>query len=105
MKPEPSAAVRAETSVDDVMSADARTIPAFLRRRMMCPGCPVGRIHTVEDACVEHGVPLEDFLFELNAIVAGSPGPDPGWDPMVRLDPLQDDGASPERAEPAPQQT
>ena len=53
--------------VDDVMTEHPATIAVFLRWRLHCVGCPVGRIHTVSDACLEHDVDIEAFLAELRA--------------------------------------
>ena len=53
------------TPVDTVMVNWPWTIRTFLDWRMSCVGCPVGRIHTVADACAEHGVVLALFLAAL----------------------------------------
>lgn len=62
--------ITAETILDDLMTTHKVTIPLFLRRRMMCVGCPVVALHDVGEACREHGVPLEEFLCEVNAAIA-----------------------------------
>lgn len=62
--------ITAETILDDLMSTHKVTIPLFLRRRMMCVGCPVVALHDVGEACREHGVPLGEFLCEINAAIA-----------------------------------
>ncbi len=49
------------------MRVHKQTIQVFLKHRMLCVGCPIGRIHTVRDACREHDVPLDAFLGELRA--------------------------------------
>ncbi|MFN4142844.1 DUF1858 domain-containing protein [Aestuariivirga sp.] len=54
--------------VDDVMRQHPATIRLFLVRRMGCPGCPIACFHTVEDACLEHGVEAEAFLRELRTL-------------------------------------
>lgn len=61
-----------ETLVGDLMSDCRATISVFIRYKMMCIGCPVARIHDVEEACREHGIPLERFLGELDAAIAGA---------------------------------
>lgn len=67
-----AAPITAETILDDLMRAYTDTIPIFIRRKMMCIGCPVVRLHDVGEACREHGVPLAEFLAEANAVVARS---------------------------------
>ncbi|MFH1553978.1 MAG: hypothetical protein B7Y12_04640 [Rhizobiales bacterium 24-66-13] len=62
--------ITAETILDDLMSTYKVTIPIFIRRKMMCIGCPVVRLHDVREACREHGVLLDEFLGEVNAAIA-----------------------------------
>lgn len=66
--------VTAETILDDLMRTYKVTIPIFIRRKMMCIGCPVVRLHDVREACREHGIPLDEFLAEVNEAIAGRPG-------------------------------
>lgn len=62
-----------DTILDDLMRSHTETIPIFIRRRMMCVGCPVVRLHDVRSACREHGVPLDEFLDEVNGVITGRP--------------------------------
>ena len=62
--------ITAETILDDLMRTYKVTIPIFIRRKMMCIGCPVVRLHDVREACREHGVPLDEFLMEVDAAIA-----------------------------------
>lgn len=48
--------------VDEVMRSHPRTIRVFLDFKMNCVGCPVACFHTVNDACIEHGVDRGKFL-------------------------------------------
>jgi hybrid cluster-associated redox disulfide protein len=48
--------------VDEVMRSHPTTIRVFLDFKMSCVGCPIACFHTVNDACVEHGVSLSVFL-------------------------------------------
>ena len=61
-----------ETLVGELMSNYRSTISVFIRHKMMCIGCPVARIHDVEEACREHGISLDAFLGELDAAIAGA---------------------------------
>ncbi len=67
-----TARVTAETILDDLMRTHTATIPIFIRRKMMCVGCPVVRLHDVGEACREHGVGLDELLADLNGVVAGA---------------------------------
>jgi hybrid cluster-associated redox disulfide protein len=51
--------------VDDIMRRWPATIRVFVDHRMGCVGCPIGSFHSVEDACREHGIDQDDFLFAL----------------------------------------
>ena len=46
-------------------------IPVFLRRRMLCVGCPITPFHTVIDACEEYGLDEAEFRAELARAVSG----------------------------------
>ena len=61
--------ITAETLLDDLMTTYKVTIPIFIRRKMMCIGCPVVRLHDVREACHEHGIPIDEFLAEVNAAI------------------------------------
>jgi hybrid cluster-associated redox disulfide protein len=48
------------------------TIRVFLRRRMLCVGCPVAVIHTVDDVAVAHGIEPADLGAEIEAVAAAT---------------------------------
>ncbi|MFH1557178.1 MAG: DUF1858 domain-containing protein [Pseudomonadota bacterium] len=62
--------VSSDILIDELMVIYKLTIPVFIRHKMMCIGCPFWQIHDVRDACLEHGIPLEDFLADLEAAIA-----------------------------------
>lgn len=43
----------------------------FLRRKMLCPGCPVAPFHTVIDACEEYELDETQFRECLQATAKG----------------------------------
>ncbi len=45
-----------------------KTIRLFLERGMACVGCPVGGLHTLEEACAEHKVALDPLLSEITKV-------------------------------------
>ncbi|SDY94729.1 DUF1858 domain-containing protein [Citreimonas salinaria] len=53
----------------DLMDRWPETIAVFLRYRMLCVGCVIGRFHTVTDACREHDVDEAEFRAALAATV------------------------------------
>lgn len=56
--------------VNDVMRRWPETVWLFMDYGMACTGCPIGTLHTVEDAALEYRIPLQTFLSELRATVA-----------------------------------
>lgn len=60
-----------DLSVDHLMRTWPDTVGVFLRRRMLCVGCPIGPFHTVADACREHSVDEEEFRQELRLATGG----------------------------------
>lgn len=71
-----TARIDPDMPVDEIMRLWPATIRVFMRRQMLCVGCPIGQFHTVTDACSEHGVD-EDFLCrELLEAIAGVDRPD-----------------------------
>ena len=57
-----------QTSVATIMKLWPETIRLFLARRMACVGCPVGGLHTLEEACAEHRVDLDPLLSEIGQV-------------------------------------
>ena len=45
-----------------------KTIRLFLARGMACAGCPVGGLHTLEEACAAHKVDLDPLLAEITHV-------------------------------------
>lgn len=60
------------TLVDDVMRAYPRSIRVFMANRMQCIGCPVGRIHTLADACREHEIDLAELIAALEDMASAA---------------------------------
>ncbi len=46
---------------------------AFLRRRMLCFGCPIAPFHSVIDACAEYALEEDDFRAELRRAACDGP--------------------------------
>lgn len=58
-----------DLSLADLMTHWPRTIPIFIRHRMLCVGCPISRFHTVANACAEYHLNEKDFLEELKQAI------------------------------------
>lgn len=56
--------------VGAIMSRWPATIGIFIALRMHCVGCPIGMFHKLEDAALEHRLPLEELLEAIEDAVA-----------------------------------
>lgn len=64
------AKITKDTIIGDILDIAPDTAPIFLSIGMHCLGCPSSRGETVEQACMVHGVDVEDLLEKLNASIA-----------------------------------
>ena len=60
-------AIGIDDIVGEVMAAQPQTIRVFLDFRMACVGCPISAFHSVDDACKEHGIDVDELLAALRA--------------------------------------
>ena len=58
--------VTKDTIIGDILDADAAVAPYFLEIGMHCLGCPSARGESVGEACMVHGIDVEELLKELN---------------------------------------
>ena len=58
-----------QQTVDDVMRRWPATIRVFLDYRTRCVGCPIGRFHTVADACDVQSIDAQSFAAALERTV------------------------------------
>lgn len=54
------------TKIGEILSADEGTAPFFLNMGMHCLGCPSARNESIAQACMVHGVDVDDLIEELN---------------------------------------
>ena len=62
--------IKKDTIIGDILDVAPQTAPIFLSIDMHCLGCPSSRGETVEEACMVHGVEVEDLLAKVNAMIA-----------------------------------
>ena len=62
--------VTRDTIIGDILDMDQSTAPYFMEIGMHCLGCPASRGETVEQACMVHGVDVDDLLQQVNAMIA-----------------------------------
>ncbi len=65
------AVVTKDTIIGDILDMDKDTAPFFLEMGMHCLGCPSSRGETLEQACLVHGVDVNDLIVKINAHLAG----------------------------------
>ena len=64
------ASITKDTIIGDILDMDQTTAPFFLEMGMHCLGCPSSRGETVEQACMVHGVEVDDLLAKVNEMIA-----------------------------------
>ena len=62
------AQITKDTIIGDILDIASETAPVFFSIGMHCLGCPASRGETVEEACMVHGVDVEQLLAELNKL-------------------------------------
>lgn len=60
-----------DTIIGDILDTDATTAPYFLEMGMHCLGCPSARGESLEQACMVHGVDVNELVSKLNAHIQG----------------------------------
>ncbi len=63
------AQITKDTIIGDILDIAPQTAPVFMSIGMHCLGCPASRGETVEQACMVHGVNVDDLLAEINKLV------------------------------------
>ena len=63
------AQITKDTIIGDILDIAPETAPLFLSIGMHCLGCPSSRGETVEEACMVHGVVVDELLAKINASV------------------------------------
>ena len=59
-----------DTLIGDILDFDNSTAPIFMEMGMHCLGCPASRGESLEEACMVHGVSVDELLDKLNAHIA-----------------------------------
>ena len=59
-----------DTIIGDILDACPKAAPLFMEIGMHCLGCPASRGETLEQACMVHGVSVDELLKKLNDHIA-----------------------------------
>ena len=60
------AQITKDTIIGDILDMDKTTAPFFLEMGMHCLGCPASRGESVEQACMVHGVDVDELVKKIN---------------------------------------
>ncbi|HHV31961.1 DUF1858 domain-containing protein [Caproiciproducens sp. LBM24188] len=52
--------------IGDILDLDRTTAPFFMEMGMHCLGCPASRGESLEQACMVHGVDVNEMVEKLN---------------------------------------
>lgn len=58
--------VKKTTKIGEILDADKGVAPFFLNMGMHCLGCPSARNESIEQACMVHGVDVDELVDEIN---------------------------------------
>lgn len=64
--------VTKETVIGDLLDADRSTAKFLLEMGMHCLGCPSARGESLEEACMVHGVDVDELLKKINDHIAAN---------------------------------
>lgn len=53
--------------IHDIIAIDSNLIPVLLDAGMHCIGCPSAQGESLEEACMVHGINVDDLVTALNA--------------------------------------
>ncbi|HIV61854.1 MAG TPA: DUF1858 domain-containing protein [Candidatus Butyricicoccus avistercoris] len=65
------ATVTKTTKIGEVLAMDMGTSKFFFEMGMHCLGCPASQGESIEEACMVHGVDVDELVTKLNAFLAG----------------------------------
>ena len=55
-----------DTKIGDIIEKEPTKVDVLLQAGMHCVGCPASYEETLEEACMVHGIDVEDVLEEIN---------------------------------------
>lgn len=58
--------VTKNTLIGEILNADQTTAPYFLEMGMHCLGCPSSTSESLEQACMVHGVSVQELIDKIN---------------------------------------
>jgi hybrid cluster-associated redox disulfide protein len=56
-------------TVSELIECHPSAITVFIKRKMLCVGCPAEKFHTVEEAASIYNIKLEHLLKDLREVI------------------------------------
>ncbi len=67
--------VTKDTVIAEVIMADENVAPLLMSMGLHCLGCAMASGESLEDACMVHGIDVEDLVNEINKYFEENPEP------------------------------
>ena len=58
--------INKDTKIGEIVEKYPEKVDVLLSAGMHCIGCPASHAETLEEACMVHGIDVEDLLKEIN---------------------------------------
>jgi len=58
-----------DMTIGDIVNKYPATVNVFVKYHMMCFGCGMAKMETLEQGCTGHGIDVEKILVDLNKAV------------------------------------
>ena len=58
--------INKDTKIGEIVEKYPKKVDVLLNAGMHCLGCPASQAETLEEACMVHGIDVEDLLKEIN---------------------------------------
>jgi len=58
-----------ETIMGDMLKTNPEVVPVLLNAGMHCIGCPSSIGESLEEACMVHGIDVDDLVEEINTFI------------------------------------
>ncbi len=58
--------IEKNTTIGDLLEKNPEKAEILLQAGMHCLGCPASQAETIEEACMVHGIDVEELLEEIN---------------------------------------
>ena len=58
--------INKDTKIGEIVEKYPKKVDVLLSAGMHCIGCPASQAETLEEACMVHGIDVEDLLKEIN---------------------------------------